>query len=82
MLRGAGGQACGRATHWICAAAREGAYGARQRLATMDMLPQCNSDYLQREYWEQRFEAEEEYEWFRGCVARARLLHVRVRPRA
>jgi hypothetical protein len=31
-------------------------------------LPPDNAGYLEREYWDARFQREDEYEWFRGCA--------------
>jgi hypothetical protein len=35
-------------------------------------LPPDNAGYLEREYWDARFQQEDEYEWFRGCAPRVR----------
>jgi len=41
--------------------------------AAASTLPAHNAGYLQRDYWEARFQTEAEYEWFKGCAPQALL---------
>lgn len=43
--------------------------GALERHADRgETLPENNAGYLDPQYWDHRFETEDEYEWFRRCA--------------
>lgn len=48
----------------------------------MKGVPQSSAAYAQREYWEERFESEDQYEWFSDYSQFRHLLQPHIPPQA